>query len=141
MLRLSALLLLFFLCLCAFPAPARSQNTTTASAAPASVEGFNCSANRTYPCQAYALYRAGFAGVPLDLAAIGDLFAVSRFMVAHANNLSTAAAPVPPHHVPHDRTSVVASLCRAAHTRLRLSPPPRAPLARGTAPTLWSGVA
>lgn len=93
MLKLSALLLLFFLCLCAFPAPARSQNTTTATAAPASVEGFNCSANRTYPCQAYALYRAGFAGVPLDLAAIGDLFAVSRFMVAHANNLSTAAAP------------------------------------------------
>ncbi|CAD6340661.1 unnamed protein product [Miscanthus lutarioriparius] len=91
-LRLSALLL-FFLCLCAFPAPARSQNTTTATPAPASVEGFNCSANRTYPCQAYALYRAGFGGVPLDLAAIGDLFAVSRFMVAHANNLSTAAAP------------------------------------------------
>ena len=33
------------------------------------------------------------AGVPLDFAAIGDLFGVSRFMVAHANNLSTAAAP------------------------------------------------
>jgi hypothetical protein len=31
--------------------------------------------------------------VPLDLAAIGDLFAVSCFMVAHANNLSTTAAP------------------------------------------------
>ena len=40
----------------------------------------------------YALYHAGIAGVPLDLAAIGDLFAVSRFMVAHANNLSTTAA-------------------------------------------------
>ncbi|AQK94459.1 hypothetical protein ZEAMMB73_Zm00001d010612 [Zea mays] len=64
-----------------------------ATVAPASVEGFNCTANRTYPCQAYALYRVGFAGVPLDLAAIGDLFAVSRFMVAHANNLSTTAAP------------------------------------------------
>lgn len=88
-LRLSALLLFF----CLYAAPARSQNATTAAAAPASVEGFNCSANRTYPCQAYALYRAGFAGVPLDLAAIGDLFAASRFMVAHANNLSTAAAP------------------------------------------------
>jgi hypothetical protein len=68
-LRLNALLLL---CLCAFPAPARSQNATTATATPASVEGFNCIANRTYPYQAYALYRAGFAGVPLDLAAIGD---------------------------------------------------------------------
>ena len=31
--------------------------------------------------------------MPLDLAAIGDLFAVSRFMVAHANNLSTTVAP------------------------------------------------
>lgn len=88
-LRLSALLL--FLCL--YAAPARSQNATTVTAAPASVEGFNCSVNRTYPCQAYALYRAGFAGVPLNLAAIGDLFAASRFMVAHANNLSTTVAP------------------------------------------------
>ncbi|AQK76516.1 hypothetical protein ZEAMMB73_Zm00001d018589 [Zea mays] len=64
-----------------------------ATVALASIEGFNCAANRTYPCQAYVLYRAGFAGVPLDLAAIGDLFAVSRFMVAHASNLSTTAAP------------------------------------------------
>ncbi|AQK87597.1 hypothetical protein ZEAMMB73_Zm00001d038701 [Zea mays] len=64
-----------------------------ATAAPVSVEGFNCTANHMYPCQAYALYRAGFTGVPLYLAAIGDLFAVSRFMVAHANNLSTTAAP------------------------------------------------
>ncbi|PWZ16563.1 hypothetical protein Zm00014a_043691 [Zea mays] len=63
-----------------------------ATTAQASVEGFNCTANRTYPCQVYALYRTGFAGVPLDLAAIGDLFAVSCFMVAHANNLSTTAA-------------------------------------------------
>jgi hypothetical protein len=89
-LGLNALLLL---CMCVFPAPAWSQNTTMATAAPTSVEGFNCTANRTYPCQAYALYRAGFAGVPLDLAAIGDLFAVSRFMVAHANSLSTTVAP------------------------------------------------
>ena len=46
-----------------------------------------------YSCQAYTLYRVGFGGVPLDLVAIGDLFAVSHFMVAHANNLSTTAAP------------------------------------------------
>jgi hypothetical protein len=66
-----------------------------ATAAPASVEGFNYTANRAYPCQAYALYHAGFAGVcvSLDLTVIGDLFAASRFMVAHANNLSTTAAP------------------------------------------------
>jgi LysM repeat protein len=89
--QLGALPLL--LCLLLLAAPARSQNATTA--APASVEGFNCSANRTttYPCLAYALYRAGFAGVALDFAAIGDLFGVSRFMIAHANNLSTSAAP------------------------------------------------
>ncbi|KAG8071864.1 hypothetical protein GUJ93_ZPchr0006g46337 [Zizania palustris] len=79
------------LCLCALPAPARSQSA--ARPAPASVEGFNCSANASYPCKAYALYRAGFGGVPLDLSAIGDLFAASRFMVAHANNLSTSAVP------------------------------------------------
>jgi len=85
--------LLLLLRLCALPAPARSQNATAPTPAPASVEGFNCSATRAYPCQAYALYRAGFAGVPLDFAAIGDLFSVSRFMVAHANNLSTSAAP------------------------------------------------
>ncbi|XP_048535337.1 serine/threonine receptor-like kinase NFP [Triticum urartu] len=85
-------LLATLLCLCALPSPARSQNAS-ATPAPASVEGFNCSANGTYPCQAYALYRAGFAGVPLDLAAVGDLFGVSRFMLAHANNLSTSAAP------------------------------------------------
>ncbi|AQK83057.1 hypothetical protein ZEAMMB73_Zm00001d037123 [Zea mays] len=64
-----------------------------ATAVPTSVEGFNCTANRTYLCQVYALYRTGFAGVPLDLATIGDLFAVSRFMVTHANKLSTMAAP------------------------------------------------
>lgn len=80
------------LCLCALPAPVRSQGAA-ATPAPASVEGFNCSANTTYPCQAYALYRAGFAGVPLDLSAVGDLFGVSRFLLAHANNLSTSSAP------------------------------------------------
>lgn len=82
---------LALLCLCALPAPARSQSAATP--APASVEGFNCSANTTYPCQAYALYRAGIAGVPLDLSAVGDLIGVSRFMIAHANNLSTSAVP------------------------------------------------
>jgi hypothetical protein len=84
---------MLLLCLCVFPALTRSQNTTMAMAAPASVKGFNCVANRTYSCQAYALYHAGFAGVPLDLTAISDLFVVSRFMVAHPNNLSTTAAP------------------------------------------------
>lgn len=82
---------LALLCLCALPAPARSQSAATP--APASVEGFNCSANTTYPCQAYALYRAGLGGVPLDLSTVGDLIGVSRFMIAHANNLSTSAVP------------------------------------------------
>lgn len=87
--RRLALPALLLWCLCALPAPARSQSAATP--APASNEGFNCTANATYPCPAYALYRAGFGGVPLEFAAIGDLFAASRFMVAHANNLSTSA--------------------------------------------------
>jgi hypothetical protein len=33
-----------------------------ATVAPAFVEGFNCTANRTYPYQAYVLYRAGAIG-------------------------------------------------------------------------------
>jgi LysM repeat protein len=88
--RLLALLLC--LCLCALLTPARSQ-TGNRTAAPASVQGFNCSANSTYPCQAYALYRAGLGNVTLDLAAVGDLFGVSRFMIAHANNLSVTSKP------------------------------------------------
>uniref|UniRef100_A0A0D9VJJ1 Protein kinase domain-containing protein n=1 Tax=Leersia perrieri TaxID=77586 RepID=A0A0D9VJJ1_9ORYZ len=84
--------MLLCLCLCALLTPARSQSA--ANPAPASNDGFNCSANATYPCQAYALYRAGFGGASLDLAAIGDLFSASRFMVAHANNLSATAVPV-----------------------------------------------
>jgi hypothetical protein len=131
-LRLNALLLL--LCLCAFPAPARSQNTTMATAAPASVEGFNCTANRTYPCQAYALYRAGFVGVPLDLAAISDLLAVSRFMVAHANNLSTTAALangqpllVPLHSERHDAAAACActKVARCCYSSAYARSPPR----------------
>ncbi|KAJ3680291.1 hypothetical protein LUZ60_016569 [Juncus effusus] len=64
------------------------------SPSPASVDGFNCSSNRTiYPCQAYALYRAGLGSGPQDLVSVGDLFGVSRLMVARSSNLSTTASP------------------------------------------------
>ncbi|WOL00147.1 serine/threonine receptor-like kinase NFP [Canna indica] len=59
-------------------------------AAPLS-DGIRCSSNRSiYPCQAYALYRvSATADLPaLDLASVGDIFAVSRLAVARTSNLS-----------------------------------------------------
>lgn len=64
------------------------------SQSPASPEGFNCSANRTiYPCQAYGLYWAGLDQGPQDLVSVGDLFGVSRLMVARSSNLTTSTTP------------------------------------------------
>lgn len=52
--------------------------------------GYNCSDDRTiYPCRAYAFYRAA---AEQDLAAVADLFGVSRLMISRASNLSLAAA-------------------------------------------------
>ncbi|CAH9138584.1 unnamed protein product [Cuscuta epithymum] len=59
--------------------------------------GFECNPNQSYPCQAYAFYRAAappsFLG---DLAAIGDLFSVSRRMIAEASNISSPNAALQP---------------------------------------------
>lgn len=64
------------------------------SQSPASPDGFNCSANRTiYPCQAFGLYRAGLTQGIQDLASVGDLFGVSRLMVARSSNLTTSTTP------------------------------------------------
>jgi LysM repeat protein len=64
------------------------------SQSPAAPEGFNCSANRSiYPCQAYGLYRAGLTQGQQDLVSVGDLFGVSRLMVARASNLTTSTTP------------------------------------------------
>ncbi|KAI6693339.1 hypothetical protein NL676_021049 [Syzygium grande] len=54
--------------------------------------GYGCPANRTgYPCQAYAFYRGSLATNYTDLASIGDLFGVSRLMIADPSNISTSA--------------------------------------------------
>jgi serine/threonine protein kinase len=64
------------------------------SQSPASPDGFNCSANRSiYPCQAYGLFRAGLGQSPQDLVSVGDLFGVSRLMVARSSNLTTSTTP------------------------------------------------
>ncbi|KAI0488239.1 hypothetical protein KFK09_028066 [Dendrobium nobile] len=55
--------------------------------------GYNCSSDRSiYPCKSYAFYLAGADSSLLDLASIGDLFGVSRLMIARATNLSYPAA-------------------------------------------------
>ncbi|CAH9145781.1 unnamed protein product [Cuscuta epithymum] len=56
-----------------------------------STTGFECNPNQSYPCQAYAFYRAAPPSF-LDLAAIGDLFSVSRRMIAEASNISSPNA-------------------------------------------------
>nr|GLL41128.1 serine/threonine receptor-like kinase NFP [Ipomoea trifida] len=53
--------------------------------------GYPCNINQTYPCQTYAYYTATAPDF-LDLAAIGDLFSVSRRMIAEASNISAANA-------------------------------------------------
>ncbi|XP_072986707.1 serine/threonine receptor-like kinase NFP [Typha latifolia] len=59
-----------------------------------SPEGFKCSSNRTiYPCSSYALFLAGLGISPLDLVSVGDLFDISRLMVARTSNLSISSIP------------------------------------------------
>ncbi|XP_057960223.1 serine/threonine receptor-like kinase NFP [Malania oleifera] len=75
---ISPLLLFFFFLL----QQSRAQQTNTT--------GYACPANQsTYPCQTYAFYRATAPNF-LNLAAIGDLFGVSRLMIAEPSNISLA---------------------------------------------------
>lgn len=55
--------------------------------------GYNCTAggDSGYPCRAYAFYRASAPNL-LDLAAVGDLFSVSRLMISQPSNISTPSA-------------------------------------------------
>ncbi|XP_019191361.1 PREDICTED: serine/threonine receptor-like kinase NFP [Ipomoea nil] len=53
--------------------------------------GYACNINQSYPCKTYAFYTATAPNF-LDLAAIGDLFSVSRRMIAEASNISAANA-------------------------------------------------
>ncbi|WOL05738.1 hypothetical protein Cni_G14469 [Canna indica] len=69
-----------------------------ADAQPELSDGVRCSADRSiYPCQAYALYQANPSRVPLskDLASVGDLFGVSRAMIARSSNLTVAESSAP----------------------------------------------
>lgn len=73
-----------------FGLPARAQPNTT---------GFSCAAaaanqsSYTYPCQTYAFYTATTPDY-LDLASIGDLFGVSRVMIADPSNISSLTSPL-----------------------------------------------
>ncbi|KAK1321622.1 LysM domain receptor-like kinase 4 [Acorus calamus] len=50
--------------------------------------GYNCSSDRTiYPCRTYAIYRATAPNL-LNLASIGDLFGLSRFIIAEPSNIT-----------------------------------------------------
>lgn len=58
--------------------------------------GFSCSkSSSNYPCSAYAFYRANSPNF-LDLATIGDLFSVSRLMIAKPSNISSPSSPLLP---------------------------------------------
>ncbi|PKA60161.1 LysM domain receptor-like kinase 4 [Apostasia shenzhenica] len=74
--------LLFALCSLAVVLPARGQNS----------HGYRCyDYRRFYPCQAYAYYLVGADPSLLDLASIGDLFGISRLMIARSSNLSVSS--------------------------------------------------
>ncbi|XP_068327197.1 serine/threonine receptor-like kinase NFP [Pyrus communis] len=85
----AALLFFFFLSCHHLLHHAEAQGPTT--------EGYTCSANQTayYPCQTYAFYSALFPDF-LDLAAVGDLFQVSRLMISKPSNISSPTAPLVP---------------------------------------------
>ncbi|CAJ1966976.1 unnamed protein product [Sphenostylis stenocarpa] len=53
--------------------------------------GFKCTGTRT--CAAYAFYRASAPNF-LDLAAVGDLFEVSRLMISTPSNISSVSSPL-----------------------------------------------
>ncbi|XP_038897695.1 serine/threonine receptor-like kinase NFP [Benincasa hispida] len=58
-------------------------------------DGYTCSANQTAtPCQAYVFYRAAAPNF-LDLAAIADLFWVSRLEISRPSNISDSNATFP----------------------------------------------
>ncbi|KAJ8547286.1 hypothetical protein K7X08_010872 [Anisodus acutangulus] len=73
------LLLLFFIFIF-------NQNICYAQVLP-TTSGFKCNPNQFNPCQTYVYYRARGPEF-LDLASIGDLFSVSRLMIAKPSNIS-----------------------------------------------------
>ncbi|XP_047322697.1 serine/threonine receptor-like kinase NFP [Impatiens glandulifera] len=61
---------------------------------PSNTTGYTCKPDpTTYPCQTYVFYRAISPNL-LDLASIGDLFAVSRLSIAESSNISSPSTPL-----------------------------------------------
>ncbi|KAL5542098.1 hypothetical protein UlMin_009808 [Ulmus minor] len=63
-----------------------------------SIDGYNCTISpneTTSPCQTYAFYRASAPNF-LDLAAVADLFSVSRLMITKPSNLTSPSSPLIP---------------------------------------------
>ncbi|CAN4091210.1 unnamed protein product [Withania somnifera] len=54
---------------------------------PPSIPGYFCNPDQFNPCQTYVVYRARGPEF-VDLAAVGDLFSVSRLMIAKPSNIS-----------------------------------------------------
>ncbi|GAB2280802.1 hypothetical protein Dimus_015426 [Dionaea muscipula] len=66
------------------------------------IDGYTCSSNITtttaaapFPCRTYVHYLAQSPDY-LDLAAIGDLFSVSRLMISEPSNISSLTSPLVP---------------------------------------------
>ncbi|GLT99489.1 hypothetical protein SLE2022_169260 [Rubroshorea leprosula] len=60
-----------------------------------STTGYTCTRNQTVsPCQTYVFYRTTSPDF-LDLGSIGDLFSVSRLMIAKPSNISSPSATLP----------------------------------------------
>ncbi|GAB4843291.1 hypothetical protein Ancab_013256 [Ancistrocladus abbreviatus] len=74
---------------------------SSTSLAQPTTTGYNCSTatNATtntaasYPCHTYVYYRAQSPDF-LDLAAVGDLFSVSRLMISEPSNISSPSSPL-----------------------------------------------
>ncbi|XP_010246324.1 PREDICTED: serine/threonine receptor-like kinase NFP [Nelumbo nucifera] len=60
------------------------------------ITGYSCSANQSiYPCHTYVFYRAMSPSF-LDLANVGDLFGISRLLIAEASNISSPNSTLVP---------------------------------------------
>ncbi|KAI3693125.1 hypothetical protein L6452_32955 [Arctium lappa] len=63
---------------------------------PSNTTGYACNPNQTAPsCQTYVFFQA-MGPNQLDLASIGDLFSVSRTMIAKPSNLTSLTSPLSP---------------------------------------------
>ncbi|KAL9262566.1 Serine/threonine receptor-like kinase NFP-like protein [Drosera capensis] len=71
--------------------------SSSSSSSLPSIDGYRCSTSTnstTYPCHTYVYYLAQPPS-PLDLAAIGDLFSVSRLMITQPSNINSTFVSAP----------------------------------------------